>query len=101
MSTDLLREYLKHRDQGHGHWAACIALARRFDLDKHTVDRVIARAERAHAHTHPIGASLMAPKPTHAAAKPKASPKSAKPPTAPAKSTGGLPQNRRAGAQKR
>jgi hypothetical protein len=44
--TDLLHEYRKHRDQGHTHWAACIALARRFDLDKDTVNRVIARAER-------------------------------------------------------
>jgi hypothetical protein len=47
--TDLLTEYRKHRDQGHTHWAACIALARRFDLDKLTVNRVIERAERAEA----------------------------------------------------
>ena len=45
--TDLLIQYLKHRAQGHGHHAALKALARRFDMDKTTVDRVIERAQRA------------------------------------------------------
>jgi hypothetical protein len=46
--TDLLTEYTKHRDQGHGHHAALLALARRFDLDPETVGRVIERAQREH-----------------------------------------------------
>ncbi len=44
--SDLLAEYLTHREQGHGHHAALKALARRFDLDPATVGRVIDRAER-------------------------------------------------------
>ncbi len=49
VSTDLLIAYRIHRDQGHGHHAALKALARRFDIDKETVSRVIERAERADA----------------------------------------------------
>jgi hypothetical protein len=52
--TDLLIEYLKHRDQGHSHHAALLALARRFDMDKGTVGRVI---ERAQCATHQGGES--------------------------------------------
>jgi len=44
--TDMLDAYLTHRGQGHAHWAACLALARRFDLDKATINRIIDRAER-------------------------------------------------------
>jgi len=47
--TDMLSEYRKHREQGHTHWAACLALSRRFGFDKHTVHRVINRAEHAEA----------------------------------------------------
>ena len=32
--TDLLDAYLTHRDQGHSHHAALLALARRFDLTR-------------------------------------------------------------------
>ena len=39
-------EYLKHRDQGHSHNGALLALSRRFNMDKATVGRVIERAER-------------------------------------------------------
>ncbi len=44
--TVLLKEYLTHREQGHGHHAALLALARRFTMDKATVGRVVDRAQR-------------------------------------------------------
>jgi hypothetical protein len=47
--TVLLAEYLKHRDQGHGHHGALKALARRFTLDHATAARVIDRAQRTQA----------------------------------------------------
>jgi hypothetical protein len=46
VTTDLLIEYRKHREQGHGHHAALKALARRFNFDPATVGRVVTRAER-------------------------------------------------------
>jgi hypothetical protein len=69
--TDLLIEYRRHRDQGHGHWAACLALARRFDMDKATVSRVIGRAERAEAlggRPNFSGDSAASPRPSFARA---------------------------------
>jgi hypothetical protein len=44
--SEMLTEYLTHREQGHGPHAALTALSRRFDLDKDTVGRVIERAFR-------------------------------------------------------
>jgi hypothetical protein len=45
VTSVLLAEYRTHREQGHGHHAALLALARRFDLDKATVSRVIEKAQ--------------------------------------------------------
>ncbi len=53
--TDMLDAYRTHRSQGHAHWAACLALARRFDLDKATVNRIIERAERAETQRGNVG----------------------------------------------
>ena len=49
--TDLLDAYLTHRDQGHRHHAALLALARRFHMDRGTVARSIGRAQAEHERT--------------------------------------------------
>ena len=49
--TDLLDAYLTHRDQGHRHHAALLALARRFHMDRGTVARSMGRAQAEHERT--------------------------------------------------
>ncbi len=53
--TDMLDAYLTHRNQGHAHWAACLALARRFGFDKATVNRIIERAEHTETQRGNVG----------------------------------------------
>ncbi len=49
MTSELLIQYRRHREQGHTHSGALNALARRFSLDLATAGRVIERAERDYA----------------------------------------------------
>ena len=57
--TDLLKLYQEHRGRGHGHYAACDLIGRRYDLDPATVARVVTRAE----HAERAGAGNRAPRP--------------------------------------
>jgi hypothetical protein len=53
VTSVLLSEYRAHRDQGHGHHAALLALARRFDLDKATVERAVEKAQKTEYASRP------------------------------------------------
>lgn len=67
MTTDLLIEYDKHRGQGHRHWPACLALARRFAIDKATINRVIRRAQQTDSQLRGEGEKVPTPPPGHPA----------------------------------